>query len=146
MSKTKYCSGCKQTLPLHMFTINRSRKDGLQSQCKICRRKYSRQYYNQNKAYYVERARQQKAVMREWLIEYKQKLSCQHCGYNKHHSALDFHHKDKNKKELNLSQVGNFGWGKQRILKEINKCIILCANCHRILHNVPEESVFHLVS
>ena len=55
---------------------------------------------------------------------------CEICGYNKHHVALDFDHLDRKTKITSVGQMVNFSW--KRIQKEINKCRILCANCHRI--------------
>ena len=57
---------------------------------------------------------------------------CKICGYNKCPDALDFHH-PKNNKEGN---IGTFlkNESREKLLKEAEKCILLCANCHRELH------------
>lgn len=57
---------------------------------------------------------------------------CELCGYNKCISALEFHHTDPTKKDFTPSQNMNMSWGK--IEKEIEKCILVCANCHREIH------------
>ena len=66
---------------------------------------------------------------------------CKCCGFDGHYSALEFHHLDPSKKEFNLS-VTNNGWNK--LLKEVDKCILLCSNCHRMVHagvlNLPDDS------
>jgi len=59
------------------------------------------------------------------------KNGCAICGYNKNAAALDFHHLDPNEKEL---KIGN-PHAVERLLKEIEKCIVLCANCHREIHH-----------
>ena len=59
-------------------------------------------------------------------------MKCQKCGFS-HPAALDFHHKNENEKEYDVSQLVRNG-NKDKILKEIEKCIILCSNCHRIHH------------
>jgi hypothetical protein len=69
----------------------------------------------------------------EWLRDYKSGLSCMSCGFS-HPAALDFHHRDPEQKEFDISTSPQRGMGRERILKEIAKCDILCANCHRILH------------
>lgn len=60
---------------------------------------------------------------------------CSKCGYNKNLAALDFHHLNPEQKETPL----NFGFllkmKYEKCLKEVKKCIILCANCHREHHN-----------
>lgn len=72
---------------------------------------------------------------------------CEQCGYNKNIAGFDFHHKDPNEKEskLDMRHLSNskMDW----ILKEFDKCEVLCANCHRETHS-PEleiESVRILV-
>ena len=63
---------------------------------------------------------------------------CAICGYNKHSSALDFHHVNKKDKKFQLS-VGNLSLSEARIVDELNKCILLCANCHREIHHKKLE-------
>jgi hypothetical protein len=67
-----------------------------------------------------------------WLRDYKSGLSCILCGFS-HPDALDFHHRDPAQKEMEVSKTTR-GWSIERIKKEIDKCDVLCANCHRILH------------
>lgn len=74
--------------------------------------------------------------------------SCINCGYNKNLSALHFHHVDPSKKEfkLDLRKLGNSSM--KVLLKEIDKCLLLCANCHAEEHN-PEytlENVQRIIS
>ena len=64
-------------------------------------------------------------------VEYKGG-KCQKCGYNKCLSALEFHHIDPNQKDFGPSSNMNMAWDK--IKNEIDKCILVCANCHREIH------------
>lgn len=64
-------------------------------------------------------------------IEKKLQLKCQKCEEN-HISCLDFHHLDPKEKEGNISSMVKYSL--KKIKKEIEKCIILCSNCHRKLH------------
>ena len=57
---------------------------------------------------------------------------CSVCGYDKCVDSFDFHHLDPNKKDFSISQNMNKAWHK--IQAELEKCILLCANCHRELH------------
>jgi hypothetical protein len=58
---------------------------------------------------------------------------CENCGYSKCKEALEFHHKDPNEKDFGLSANGiTHSWEKIKI--ELDKCLILCANCHREEH------------
>ena len=67
-------------------------------------------------------------------IEYKGS-KCQICGYDKHIGALEFHHLEPSSKEFGIGAKGyTRSWDK--VKNELDKCILLCANCHRELHGV----------
>ena len=74
----------------------------------------------------------------DWLKNYKRSLKCESCGYSKEthddftEKALEFHHA-KGDKEFNVSS-GVFFTGRDRLLKEISKCIVLCSRCHTEEH------------
>jgi hypothetical protein len=62
-------------------------------------------------------------------IEYKGGR-CQICGYSKYQGAFDFHHIEPNKKDFGLGFKGKTrAW--EKIKNELDKCILLCATCHR---------------
>jgi len=69
------------------------------------------------------------------FLELKGTSCCKICGYNKNISSLDFHHRDTELKDFNLSRAYGFitsqSW---RIERELEKCDILCKNCHAIKH------------
>lgn len=88
---------------------------------------------------YADRA----VYMREAVKKRRRKLremartskgnKCIICGYDKCQRALSFHHLDPSKKEFNLSAKGlTRSWDK--IEKEIEKCVLVCANCHMEIH------------
>jgi 5-methylcytosine-specific restriction endonuclease McrA len=59
--------------------------------------------------------------------------SCVICGYDKHVGALQFHHLDPDKKDFGISESGNTRtWNV--IKEELDKCVMLCANCHTEVH------------
>lgn len=60
---------------------------------------------------------------------------CEICGYNKNISVLEFHHVDPNEKELKLDIRHLSNSNLDKIEKELDKCILVCANCHREIHN-----------
>ena len=64
---------------------------------------------------------------------------CQICGYDKCIAVLDFHHKDPKEKSFALNKMSMHS--KDKIIEELNKCILLCANCHRELH-AQDYSIF----
>ena len=68
-----------------------------------------------------------------WLKEYKKNLQCINCSEN-HIACLDFHHINKNNKESSVSNMVGIGNSVETIMKEIEKCIVLCKNCHAKIH------------
>ena len=92
-----------------------------------------RRYYARNVAKTVERVRKlNQRYKTEWDV-FKSSLKCERCGEN-HPATLDFHHKNPKEKEHAVSTlIRNKQYGKAR--KEIEKCEVLCANCHRKHHH-----------
>lgn len=73
-----------------------------------------------------------RSLIKQWALTYKGK-KCARCGYNNCIEALDFHHIDPTQKDFNLSDR-NLILDWEVIKLELDKCILLCANCHRELH------------
>lgn len=63
-------------------------------------------------------------------MEYHGTKCCSRCGYDKCPRALHFHHKDRNEKEFNISQVTKSVPLRDNVKAELDKCELLCANCH----------------
>jgi hypothetical protein len=72
-------------------------------------------------------ARERRKMLTSFLNNLKIKTGCKDCGYNAHHVALDFDHITDNK-TLNVSNAKSI----KQALKEIEKCEVVCSNCHRI--------------
>lgn len=73
-----------------------------------------------------------RAKLKVMAIDYKGG-QCMHCGYHKCNSAMEFHHKDPKQKDFGFSVDGHTrGW--EIVKLELDKCILLCANCHREEH------------
>jgi hypothetical protein len=70
--------------------------------------------------------------IKERAVEYKGG-KCVVCGYNKCIRAFDFHHIDPKQKDFGISQNCNKAWVKVKI--ELDKCILVCSNCHREIHD-----------
>ena len=86
------------------------------------------------------------AIIKEWRRNTKQKLvealgsCCQICQYSRSNSALELHHIDPNEKEFALSKYMSSSVKSWDSLKEeASKCILLCANCHREVHDKTVE-------
>lgn len=86
-----------------------------------------------DRAEYLKMAvKNRRRKLKVMAVEYKGK-KCILCGYNRCVGALDLHHLDESKKEFGLSVRGmTRSWNK--IKKEADKCVLVCANCHREIH------------
>lgn len=91
----------------------------------------------QYKREFHQRMRTEKAEIKAWLIQ-EHGGKCVICGYEfdgKNHSAFDFHHKDSDIKEFGMSRLSKSKSQRERMLKESEKCDLLCAVCHRLTHS-----------
>lgn len=132
----KRCTKCGVVKEVSEFGINNTRYDGLQTMCKICKREYGKQHYLRNKEVYIKRAKIRTTEMRTWYKNYKSNLVCEECGFD-NPVALQFHHINPKDKEFTISS-NIINRSRDEILQEINKCKVLCANCHLIHHSNKE--------
>ncbi|MFA5961286.1 MAG: hypothetical protein WC848_01215 [Parcubacteria group bacterium] len=89
--------------------------------------------YADRREYIKKAVSKRRKKLREMAIEYGGG-KCALCGYDRCSDALEFHHANSSEKEFGVSQAGlTRSW--ERVKSEIKKCILVCANCHRELHN-----------
>lgn len=93
-------------------------------------KKYIKEHYKNNKEYYKEKNKKFRKSVQDFILEYKKKNKCIDCG-NGDFRILDFDHVEGEKK-FNIGDVTRYGYGKDKVKKEIDKCELVCANCHRI--------------
>lgn len=128
----KICSKCKIEKSELEFNKRKSSKDGLNSYCKDCNKENLKTHYQQNKEQYYKKSKDYFKSLQEWFVEYKSTLQCSNCSECRHW-VLDFHHTDPTMKDGNISDLLNTS-SKKKIIEEVEKCIVLCSNCHRDLH------------
>jgi len=66
------------------------------------------------------------------VVTKARRSGCKVCG-DKRYYVLDFHHRDPGQKDLGIADA-IWNWSPKRLQAEIDKCDVLCANCHRALH------------
>ncbi|OGL40555.1 MAG: hypothetical protein A3C43_01895 [Candidatus Schekmanbacteria bacterium RIFCSPHIGHO2_02_FULL_38_11] len=94
--------------------------------------KKDKRNYADRRDYLIRAVKKRRKKLREMALEYKG-TRCSRCGYSKCIEALEFHHLDSDGKDFGISNNGyTRSWSK--IKKELDKCIVLCANCHREVH------------
>jgi hypothetical protein len=107
------CSRCNEAKDISSFYRSGEK---LLSICKECHKKLSKKLYDAKIAS---------------MDEYKANLGCSKCG-DKRPYVLDFHHKDPQEKEFSISDKARASL--VVLSKELEKCVCLCANCHREEH------------
>ncbi|MEK7603067.1 MAG: hypothetical protein AAB459_02375 [Patescibacteria group bacterium] len=135
----KECTVCRVQKQSTDFYWKKQSLGKLHSQCKQCykaKRKFFMQaHYEKYGDAYRQRARLRKSRLKkerqEKLVTYLKDKFCLHCGINDIR-VLDFDHIDPTQKRFTIARAVNEGYNWNVILKEIDKCRILCANCHRI--------------
>mgnify|MGYP003941008969 CR=1 FL=1 len=102
-------------------------------QSKYCSRECKNAYLNQSLQSYA--AQQERGRSRKIQLIELYGNQCSICGYDKNFAALEFHHTNPVTKsfQLDLRSLSNRRW--EAILKEAEKCQLLCSNCHAELHN-----------
>lgn len=114
MTKEKFVEKECQRHGLTTFVLDNSSQH---HRCKRCR---------------IDAVNRRRLKLKIQAIEYKGG-KCEKCGYDKCLSVLEFHHLDPTKKDFGISAKGHTkSW--EKIKNELDKCIMLCSNCHRELH------------
>lgn len=99
--------------------------------CKACKNKYSKEHYQAKKLYFKEYLIRYR-LERSKFIEEQKDFPCMDCGVKYPPYVMDFDHAGSVKIASVSYGAGNLGWGRTKLLEEIAKCDLVCANCHRI--------------
>lgn len=127
----KKCITCHEEKGLSSFNRNTKKKDGLQDRCRQCDNAANRDWYQKNKDRAKERSARNNLRYREemlsWIKEYLLVHPCVDCGEGDP-VVLDFDHlRDKTQNISTLLQRRH----KAALKSEVEKCEVVCANCHR---------------
>lgn len=130
----KICIACSQEKELSEFPPNKAKKDGLNPKCRECYNTYMKDWYrkpgNKKKQVIRSEVSRAKAIHKGRTLIWNYLLShpCETCGETDP-LVLEFDHLDRSDKEYSVSAM--FDLSIEKIQKEIDKCRVLCANCHR---------------
>jgi 5-methylcytosine-specific restriction endonuclease McrA len=101
-----------------------------------------RRAYADRRGYLIEAVRSRRKRIRRMALQYEG-ARCSICGYDRCEGALEFHQLEATSKDFGISDKGyTRSWRKVR--EELDRCILLCANCHREVHagmQLPRETV-----
>lgn len=128
----KVCTDCQKLLPHEAFAKNASKSDGLQNKCKECKKLYNITYYSVNKDRHKETRAESRQRIRDEntakMVELLRNSECMDCG-NSDIRVLEFDHLGDKSFTIG-GRFQSMSW--DRVLTEIEKCDIVCANCHKI--------------
>ena len=140
--ETKICSKCKIEKPVNEFRFRNKAQGIYHSQCKDCEKQRDKVHYRESQ--------ERRIAIRETanfqrnrnlnIVDNAKKNGCKKCG-EKRMYVLDFHHRNPQEKDdtIIMNKLKTLlalikSSSAERIAEEIEKCIILCANCHREFH------------
>ncbi len=130
----KRCTKCGKEKSLNEFSFKIKTLGLRQYQCIKCSRILIRDHYNRNRGYYLEKAKKRNTKIRTearaFIKEYLLKHPCVDCGESDI-IVLEFDHRNSKLKLTEISQLIRAMSSLDAIKKEINKCDVRCANCHR---------------
>ena len=105
---------------------------------------YHQKRYRENKELYKLRAKEHRQKKIDFVNNYKVEKGCSVCG-EKHIACLDFHHVESSGKVENIANMAYNKAKMSKIIEEIKKCVVLCANCHR-KHHYNERNAVEIFS
>jgi hypothetical protein len=117
----KTCTRCGNEKPIEEFYFNSTKKRH-HYECRGCFNKRSKELHRKRKAE---------------AVEYKGGR-CVRCGYQGNSAVFDFHHLDRKRKSFEIGTCKNRSFAKLK--DELDKCVLLCSNCHRELEALGEDA------
>ena len=129
----KKCTVCKEVKPLDEFNRKSAAKDGLQSACRECSHARFKAYYDKDREAHrkavKERNKKVTTTNRQKLYEYLSEHPCLDCGEDRP-IVLEFDHLRDKRMGVARMVADSYSW--KEILLEIDKCEVVCRNCHHI--------------
>ncbi|MFH2118304.1 MAG: hypothetical protein ABII10_01020, partial [Candidatus Paceibacterota bacterium] len=130
----KKCPRCKRTLDASKFNWKIKNKKRA-SYCRDCSRQYIKNHYEHNRKYYIDKAKKRNKIIKqkkqEFIEDYLKKHPCIDCGET-NILVLEFDHRDRENKKNDIADIVKQKLSFVKLIKEISKCEVRCANCHRI--------------
>ena len=133
----KICSKCGKTKHLQGFYFRKRgpRAGEYYEKCKVCMKLRGRRYYHENRerqlSLALTRRHKYRLLVRNYLIKVKAR-PCRDCNVKYPYYVMDFDHRKRELKILDVARMAAAGWSFDKIRREVEKCDVVCANCHRI--------------
>ena len=135
IKSSKTCTKCGIDKSINNYRKTRYSKDGHNSKCKECQSKEAktkaRHQDPKRKKYLKEHKLRKINAAKEHILNFLSTNPCVDCGQD-NFLCLDFDHIEPKHKKSSICDLVKRGISLQRIIEEIKKCEVRCANCHRI--------------
>lgn len=128
----KTCSKCNALKELTEFHKRKTAKDGLMSYCKKCAHVGTMASRHKKPEHYRQIAKELSQSYMEQFQVWKSQQKCCKCG-EAETCCLDLHHLDPMQKDIAVS-IAASRWTWNKLQTEIQKCIVVCRNCHAKIH------------
>lgn len=137
MTETQVCNVCGEEQPLENFSWRNKKRGIRHTTCKKCHAVYRRKHYQAKRRLYIDKAKrwnhvhkgERHAKVRRYILQYLREHPCVDCGETDP-VVLEFDHV-RGKKVAPISYLVRGTYGLEAIKREITKCEVRCANCHR---------------
>jgi hypothetical protein len=147
----KRCSRCKKTKATTSFSKKKGGRGGLAAHCKACQKQYWVAYYEnaKNRSKHIRRAVSHNQARRERIraaVQTLKQVPCADCETTYPYYVMQFDHQPTEKKLATISRLMQAGAAEEKLMSEIRKCHVVCANCHaertyqRIMGKLQEQS------
>ena len=122
--ETKICTKCHRELPIDQYHWRSKAKGTRRSECKECHTNYMKAQYQ---------------VKKDIVQEMKSNSKCAKCGETRGY-VLDYHHINPEEKDTSVARMTSNKYRLDAVFAEIEKCVCLCANCHREFHYLENHT------
>lgn len=131
----KICKVCRERKLLSAFHVYGKKTGGTRSLCKTCQNLQQKRWYKRNSRSHMENVRQSHRRTRSQVTTIVNELKrspCTDCGNSYPPSVMDFDHLDATTKKACVHHLVQKGRSLSMVMREIEKCELVCSNCHRI--------------
>jgi len=127
----KRCRVCKEVKSISAYHPNKQCSQGVTGTCKPCSMVRVQQWYADNRSRRQDVANTRNRARKKMIVEHFGN-KCNDCEQTFPQYVYEFHHLDPKQKDVNPSKA--IGYGEEKMWKELNNCVMLCSNCHKIRH------------
>lgn len=127
----KSCNICNELKSISEYHPNKSCKQGVVGTCKSCYKQRITKWYSENRKSRQQYANDKNQLRKREVVKHFGD-KCRDCNMSFPDCVYQFHHLDPSQKDVNPSKA--LTWKAERMWVELNKCVMLCANCHLIRH------------